>query len=139
MSERLTDLVRKDEFTISVNNDQQLEFPVETNFRVNLEPLTNAVIPPFAIVREISLGIPKSFPNPLKKQVPHTDYRILRKLSETNFQKSDNFQRTFVTSEFTHCKDLSSSGKKIFHMASTVNNSGTDSRNESTAKLMLLV
>jgi len=134
LSERLTDLVRKDEFTISVNNDQQLEFPVETNFRVNLEPLTNAVIPPFAIVREISLGIPQSFPNPIKKQVPHTDYRILRKLSETNFQKSDNFQRTFVTSEFTHCKDLSSSGKKIFHMASTVNNSGTDSRNESTAK-----
>ena len=133
LAERLTELVNKHEFSISINNST-LVFPADLRHRVNLNPLAKAKILSYDITKQISLGIPALFNDPNDNEVPITDYSLLQTMSESKFQVSDEYQTSFVASPHTHCMDLSASGKKIFHIASAVNRSGTSASNDNTAK-----
>mmetsp|Transcript_16255 Transcript_16255/g.23694 ORF Transcript_16255/g.23694 Transcript_16255/m.23694 type:complete len:626 (+) Transcript_16255:43-1920(+) len=133
LSERLTELARKDEFTVSINR-VDLVFPIEKHHRVNLAPLKNAAVLSYGQAKRGSLGIPSSFRDPTVKEVPTTNYHLLQTNSESAFQKSHAFQSTFIACPHTHCMELSSSGKKIFHMPSAVDKCGRSASNDNTAK-----
>ena len=132
LAERLTELSNKHNYTFSVNNNR-LDFSTDDPLhRVDLTALRKAIVSSYDTAKHVSLGIPESFNDP--QEVPETDYSLLQSMSKSKFQQSAAYQKNFIGNKYTHCMDLSASGKMIFHMASTVNKSGTSTSNDNMAK-----